>query len=123
LFLLFESQQGLCRRVVEENYFFLFVSCGQVVAIGNARIALIAGSIAVDAGPAGGAYYAVLLADLLAPAIVCVVFAHLRPVFHAAPSKYGLLRCFSDAAAIALWRAHATILFARTMIDAAIFGL
>jgi hypothetical protein len=39
LFLLFESY-GLCRRMAEENFSFLFVSCGQVVAIGNARIAL-----------------------------------------------------------------------------------
>jgi hypothetical protein len=35
LFLLSESHE-LCRRMAVEKIFFLFVSCGQVLAIGNA---------------------------------------------------------------------------------------
>jgi hypothetical protein len=83
-----------------ESFSFLFVSCGQVlvVAIGLANIALIAGPIAVGADHAGGARHAIPLADLLA-LIVCVIFAHLRPVFYAVMSKYGLSRKFSDALA------------------------
>jgi hypothetical protein len=59
--------------------------------------ALIAGLIVVDADQAGVAHHAVSLADRLA-LIVCSVFAHLRPVFYEAVSKYGLLRCISNAA-------------------------
>ena len=81
-----------------ESFSFLFVSSGQVVAIGLARIALIAGRFAVGADCAGGAHHAVYLADLLA-LIVCVIFAHPRPVFYAVMSKYGLSRNFSDAPA------------------------
>jgi hypothetical protein len=84
--------------MAEENFPFLFVSCGQVVAIGNVRTpALIAGShlIAVGADQTGGAHHAILLAGRLA-AVVCVVFAHLRPVFYAVFAKYGLLRSSFD---------------------------
>jgi hypothetical protein len=64
------------------NSFFLFVSCGQVLAIGNARTALIAGRIAVGADSAGVAHHAVPLAEQLA-LIACVIFAHYLPVFYA----------------------------------------
>jgi hypothetical protein len=93
-----------------------------VVAIGNTRIAFIAGPTAVGADQAGGARHAVALADRLA-LIVCVIFAHLRPVFYAAPLKYGLSRFYSDAPAKFVWRALATILFERSRSDAAIFAL
>ena len=71
----------------------------------------------------GGAQHAMLLAGRLALIIVCLIFAHLRPVFHAVPSKYGLSRIFSDAVAKLLWRAHATAVFERSMFDAAIFTI
>jgi hypothetical protein len=104
LFLIFERHE-LCSRIAVENYFFLSVSCVLVAAIGNTRTAFIAGPSAVAADLAGGARCAVALADRLA-LIVCVIFAHLRPVYYAAFSKYGLSRFFPDAPAILVWRAH-----------------
>jgi hypothetical protein len=103
-----------------ENYFFLSVSCDLVTLVGNARIAYIAGLFVVDADHAGVAQRAIDLADRLA-LIVCNIFAHLRPVFYAVKSAYGLSRSSSDAAAKIVWRAHATIASRRTMFDAAIF--
>jgi hypothetical protein len=98
------------------------VSCDLVIFFGNARAAFIAGSFAVIADQAGVAQRAIVLADRLA-LIVCVIFAHLRPVFYAVTSAYGLLRSFSDAAAKLVWRAHATIASERSMLDAAIFTI
>ena len=72
------------------------------------------------ADQAGVAQRAMLLADRLA-LIVCVIFAHLHPVFYAVKSAYGLSRNFSDAAAKIVWRAHATHLSGRTMFDADMF--
>ena len=108
--------------MVEESFSFLFVSCDQVQVIGNARTALIEGPQTVGAESAGGAHHAVFLADR-PTLIACVIFAHLRPVFYAGLSIHGLSRNFSDALAKIVWRAHATILFGRTMVDAVIFAL
>ena len=81
-----------------ESFSFLSVSFGQVLAIGNARTAFIAGKFAVGAAATGGAQHAVALADRLALIIVCLIFAHLpRPVFYTAVAKYGFSRIFSDA--------------------------
>jgi hypothetical protein len=66
--------------------------------------------------------HAIALANRLA-LILCAIFAHLRPVFYAAISIHGLSRNLSDALAKIVWRAHATILFGRTMVDAVIFAL
>ena len=74
------------------------------------------------ADQAGVAQRAKLLADRLA-LIVCNILAHLRPVFHTHPSKYGLSRNLSDAIAKIVWRAHATICSGRSMVDAAFFAL
>ena len=105
-----------------ENFSFLSDSCDLVFLIGNARVAFIAGLFAVIADQAGGAQRAILLADRLA-LIVCNIFAHLRPVFYAVNTAYGLSRSFSDAAAKIVWHAHATIPFVRSMFDAAIFTI
>ena len=75
------------------------------------------------ADQAGVAQHAMMLADRLALLIVCLIFAHLRPVFYAVNSAYELSRNYSDTAAKMLWRAHATICFARSMFDAAIFTI
>jgi hypothetical protein len=84
---------------------------------------LIAGSIAVGAGFAGGAHHAILLAGRLA-LIVCDIFAHLLPVFYLRSLVYvWSFRFFSDALAKIVWRAHAAIFFVRSMADAAIFAL
>ena len=105
-----------------ESFSFLFVSCGQVFLIGNARIAFIAGLFAVGAEATGGAQHAIVLADRLA-LIVCNILAHLRPVFHAVNSAYGLSRNLSDAIAKFVWRAHATIFSGRRMVAAAFFAV
>ena len=47
----------------------------------------------------GGAQHASVLADRLALLIVCLIFAHLRPVFYAGFAKHGLSRNLSDALA------------------------
>ena len=82
-----------------ESFSFLFESTGQVVAIGNARNSFIAGTFAVGTEDTGGAQHASVLADRLALLIVCLIFAHLRPVFHAGFAKHGLSRNLSDALA------------------------
>jgi hypothetical protein len=65
----------------------------------NAGIALTAaGHIAVEADQAGGALHAILFSGHLA-LIVCVIFAHLRPVFYAVRSTCGISRNLSDALA------------------------
>jgi hypothetical protein len=121
LFLRCESQE-LCRRIAVESFSFLSVSCDQVFVIGNARLAFIAGPIAVGTEATGGTQRAIVLADRLA-LIVCAIFAHLRPVFHAALPKCGLSRKISDALAKHVWRALAAFFFGRSMVDAAIFAL
>ena len=83
-----------------------------VAAIGNTRTAFIAGPSAVAADLAGGARCAVALADRLA-LIVCVIFAHQRPVFRAAFLRHGLSRKFSDALAKHVWRSLAAFTFGR----------
>jgi hypothetical protein len=107
-----------------ESFSFLFVSCDLVTFFGSARIAVIAGlfPFVVDAEAAGAAQRAIRFADRLALLIVCLIFAHLRPVFYAPISAYELSRSFSDAAKI-VWRAHATILFGGSMVAAAFFAL
>jgi hypothetical protein len=106
-----------------ESFSFLSVSCGQVILIGNARTAFIAGTFAVGAEATGGAQHAIVLADRLALITVCLIFAQLRPVFYAVFPNHGLSRNLSDALAKHVWRALATILFERSMVDAAIFAL
>jgi hypothetical protein len=48
-----------------ESFSFLSVSCGQVFLIGSARIAFIAGLVAVDADHAGGASSFLVLLSVL----------------------------------------------------------
>ena len=75
------------------------------------------------ADQAGVAQRAIVLADRLALIIVCLIFAHLRPVFHAVVPHLGLSRIFSDAVAKLVWRALAAITPGRSMVDAAFFAL
>ena len=80
-----EGHELYSRKAVE-SFSFLFVSCDLVKFFGNARIAFIAGLFVVDAEAGGVAQRAVNLADRLALLIVCLIFAHLRPVFYAVNS-------------------------------------
>jgi hypothetical protein len=62
----------------------------------------------VGANHVGAAQHAIPFAYRLA-LIVCVIIAHLRPVFYTVTAKCGLSRIFSFAIAKIVWRALAAL--------------